>query len=306
MKVGLVHNPSAGKGDYTADDLGRALKKAGYAVSTLSSDCDLRGELKREPVDFVAVAGGDGTQRRAALELIGTGIPIAPLPLGTANNVGRSFGIRGTPQEIIAGWRPDRPRAFDVGMARGPWGERPFLEGCGLGIIGRSISIIEEIDHATSREFDEPEDKLHRDLSVYIALVHELSTVRIEMEFDGREAVEDVLLLEILNIRHAGPRIELTRAADPTDGFLDIVMATSGDRERLRHSLQSCLSGKTPDPILDHTKTRAVKLKLGPAEFRIDDEVVLRKAEIRGKADACVELSFEVVPGALQVIGSAP
>jgi diacylglycerol kinase family enzyme len=44
-------------------------------------------------VDFVAVAGGDGTVRCAAEALAGTDVPLLPIPAGTRNHFARELGI---------------------------------------------------------------------------------------------------------------------------------------------------------------------------------------------------------------------
>ena len=52
-----------------------------------------------EALDLVAVAGGDGTVGEVAEALLGTDVPIAILPTGTANVVAREYGIGRTVAE---------------------------------------------------------------------------------------------------------------------------------------------------------------------------------------------------------------
>src|SRR5690606_27192752 len=122
----------------------------------------------------VIVAGGDGAIRRAGLAMIGRDKPLAPLPLGTANNIVRSFGLLMEPEDIIDGWRHPRRRPFDVGVIEGPGGKRHFIEGVGIGLISRSIAVIEEIDEVAVYELKKPKHKLHRDICVATALAHEM------------------------------------------------------------------------------------------------------------------------------------
>lgn len=301
MKIALVHNPGAGHGRHSGDELQELLRSGGYEPVPIPAGRDLAEAVVAERVAFAVVAGGDGTIRGSALALAPTGVPIAPLPLGTANNIARSLGIRGPAGEIIRSWSVDRPRMIDLGIATGPWGRRGFLEGCGLGLVGRSISVIEEIDEATHREFSDPEDKLHRDLSVFIALVEEFVPIRTTVSLDAARTEDDFLLIEVMNIQHAGPRIQLTRVADPADGMLDVVVATAEDRERLRHSLKTSLAGRVPDPVLDNRKSREVRLAFSDADFRIDDEVVLSRHDGAGRGGR-VEVTLSVVPAALRLI----
>ena len=90
--------------------------------------------------DFVIVAGGDGTVGRLVRGLKDRSIPIAILPTGTANNIARSLGIVGDPQEILAGIAQAAVKSLDVGVAKGPWGKEIFLEAVGLGPMAEAIS----------------------------------------------------------------------------------------------------------------------------------------------------------------------
>src|ERR1041384_1960383 len=96
MHVALLHNSSAGSEDHTDAELTRLIAKAGHqVVHVAESVTDLKTALHESPCDLVVVAGGDGTVGRAACELSGWQIPIAILPLGTANNTARSEERRG-------------------------------------------------------------------------------------------------------------------------------------------------------------------------------------------------------------------
>jgi Diacylglycerol kinase catalytic domain len=55
---------------------------------------DFRDAL-RQPTDLVVIAGGEGTVVKAISHLYERNMPIAILPLGSANNIAGSLGIRG-------------------------------------------------------------------------------------------------------------------------------------------------------------------------------------------------------------------
>ena len=48
-------------------------------------------------------AGGDGTIAKVVTQLKDRETRVAILPLGTANNIARSFGITGPVEEIVGG-----------------------------------------------------------------------------------------------------------------------------------------------------------------------------------------------------------
>ena len=101
------------------------------AVYCSTKDDDFSDQL-HQPADLIVVAGGDGTVAKIVKNMPDRGVPIAIIPLGSANNIARSFGIAGTPHEIAESWDLHRYQPFQVGNAQGPWGERQFVEGVGL------------------------------------------------------------------------------------------------------------------------------------------------------------------------------
>src|SRR6266436_32025 len=62
-----------------------ALEEHGVETEELTPG-KVRQALENRP-DLVVVAGGDGTVRRVASELVGRDIPLAIIPLGTFNNL---------------------------------------------------------------------------------------------------------------------------------------------------------------------------------------------------------------------------
>src|SRR5262245_48490230 len=135
MRALVVHNPKAGKGSLSADALLRELGAAGLSLSYCSSNDATLPDCLREPADFLIAAGGDGTVAKLIRTMPYRSVPVGILPLGTANNVARSLGIHGAPQDIAANWSLDRTRRLDVGAARGKWGRCEFVEAGGGGLL---------------------------------------------------------------------------------------------------------------------------------------------------------------------------
>src|SRR5262245_26289502 len=97
MRVTLIHNRASG--DHTQPSTAALLtliRDAGHDVSSKSVKED-RDELRNHPGDLVVVAGGDGTIGTVTACLIGTPVPLAVLPLGTANNISTTLGVAGIP-----------------------------------------------------------------------------------------------------------------------------------------------------------------------------------------------------------------
>jgi diacylglycerol kinase (ATP) len=296
MDVVLLHNPKAGNESWSRRDLIKLVRRGGFEPHYLPLPLALDDPDLIEGGEFVIVAGGDGAIRKTALALIGRKQPIAPLPLGTANNIVRSFGMSLRPEEIVDGWKKAKRRKFDVGVIEGPWGKRHFIEGVGIGLISRSIAVLEEIDEEAVYALKKPKHKLHRDICVAAALAREMSPLHAKMSLDGRDFSGEFLLLEVLNIRRAGPGVELAPHASSSDGRFDVVSATIAQRERLWRTLKSRLrDSKKTLGSLTTRRARLVHVQVHePCEMRIDD------GTISIAADTAVEITLK--PGELEFV----
>jgi diacylglycerol kinase family enzyme len=84
--------------------------------------------------DLVVAAGGDGTVRACAEALAGTGVPLALVPLGTANLVARALGVpaqAGRALEVAFG---GRDRLIDLGRVTGTGGASETGRDAGTGV----------------------------------------------------------------------------------------------------------------------------------------------------------------------------
>lgn len=298
QQVALFHNPTAGDQDLSQRELVSALRRHGYEPKCFDSQRDFRRSRAVHYGEFVIVAGGDGSVKRAAQTLAHTGRVLAILPMGTANNIARSLGLEGTPEELIRAWKHSAPTGVDLGRARGPWGERHFIESLGVGLIGRGMAIIRRMGQVTDHRLSLREDRLYRAVSILYALAHDVPPVRLRVGLDGaRKGSGKFLLWEVLNIRRSGPGIELSARADPTDGFLDMLTVTAGERAELKTQLERTLAGKAGLSRLRSQRVREIALTLGRTELRLDDEVVWPPPRARRVRNIAVRVSVE--PGAL-------
>jgi diacylglycerol kinase (ATP) len=116
----LIVNDKSRSGALMRDKAVSALET--YGIEAVPGVCTARDDLSpcivahRDAVDFVAVAGGDGTLNAAAAGLAETGLPLGLLPAGTANDLARTLGIpidTAQAAAIIAG---GHLRAIDLGL----------------------------------------------------------------------------------------------------------------------------------------------------------------------------------------------
>src|SRR5262245_10848483 len=119
MKVTLIYNPTAGDDSRPAPgQLAALIAEAGYDVRVQATNRKGWSKALKKKAGLVAVAGGDGTVGKVARRLVGSGCPIAVLPLGTANNIAKSLGIHGQPLwQLIREWKHAKEAALDAGIA---------------------------------------------------------------------------------------------------------------------------------------------------------------------------------------------
>lgn len=89
----VLVNPEGGDAGARLDDL-RARFAAHPVVECSAAELPDRVRAAvAAGVDFVAVAGGDGTIRCAAEVLVGSDVPLLPVPVGTRNHFAKDVGI---------------------------------------------------------------------------------------------------------------------------------------------------------------------------------------------------------------------
>lgn len=266
MRVLLIHSPQAGHQGQTAEDIASLLKGHGYDVEVRTpEDPDFADEVKAG-ADLVVAAGGDGTITKVVLAAQ-SGATIGIIPLGTANNIANSLGIRGSPAEIVAGWSSAPTVVIDVWRARGPWGERTFIEGCGLGALTRAAHHMD--DHEIAGHSSDHEISIAR-AALMKALGHS-EPVTARLVIDGRVLEGRFLMLEMLNFGAVGPRLPLVSMADPSDGWLEIGYTLEEHYNDLCEWLSGGASPMAAAPII-RERGRQVDIVWKNARFRVGDD----------------------------------
>jgi diacylglycerol kinase family enzyme len=259
----LLHNRTAGASYPNADDLVRQLKRAGFRPKYQSSKDDYKQTLRKR-WDLVIVAGGDGTVARVARRLRNREIPLAILPIGTANNIARALGLDGDIETLISHLRTAKPKRLDIGVARGPWGKRRFLESVGFGTIAKAIA------HSGPK----PPRALRIDIGREELQDHfaEAKAERFEIKLDGEVFAGEFLLVEIMNLGRTGPALPISFTAKHDDGLLDVIFVFKNDRAPMLAWLKNPEEALPPVTV---RKGRIVRLRWGHSHARIDDRVYL-------------------------------
>jgi diacylglycerol kinase family enzyme len=299
MRVTVIHNPGAGDGETSAKELLAALREHGYRPEYHSTKAGDLGVALAEPGELVVVAGGDGTVGDVAKRLAGRGVPLAVLPAGTANNIATTLGAGGPLRDQVAHWSASRRRPFDVGRARGPWGETPFIESVGCGLVADMMTHFDRKKEQGSASAG-PEDQVQAAREELRQLLRRARPRHCRIEADGEEMSGSYLLVEVMNIRLIGPRLLLAPEADPGDGLLDVVALGEEHADHLDASLRAdapataaIASGAV------RRQARHVVLDPGDQRLHLDDET-RPKEQQSANAEGPIHLYLE--PRALQIL----
>lgn len=292
MHVILMHNPSAGSEDHGAGELVRAIERAGHTVVEHVTDGEALARALRSPCQLVAVAGGDGTVGRAAQALAGTGVPFTILALGTANNLARTLLLDAPLEERVAAWATDTVHEFDAATASQGGVDRLFLEAIGFGVFPE---LVLEADGRPAPE--DPEEKLLRDLALFRDQVARSPLARYEITADEEDLSGDYLMVELMNIPFLGPRVSLAPAASPSDGRLDLVIVSEGQREGLVRVLDRRRDGEDATIALP-TRQVSRAMIAGDWQWQHHD------GELRN--DRSSPLEAKINPAALRVLAPRP
>lgn len=301
MKVLLVHNPSAGGGAVAGDELSDLVRAAGHLVTTHRSDRgDVAGALRASGAELLAVAGGDGTVRKVLVELAGSGVTIAVIPTGTANNIARTLGLHSDdPASLVNGWATATTQRFAVPAVSSRSGRSRFVESVGGGLFAGLLWVAEDRERRAGADVDtEGALQMLRDV------IDTAPVGRWGIDLDGTDFSGDLLAVEAMNVRSVGPNVVLAPEADTADDRLDVVLVHPDDRSGLAEYVEQLMhagsGAPVPPPPLETRRCSRVEL-IAPAGdwLHVDDER-WSQSDVHERTDRVIDV--EVDGAALDVL----
>lgn len=147
MDIAVVWNSRAGGcASLDRDDVIRRIAEA-TGREAFGYDCvearDPRACTRAALADgakLIVAAGGDGTVSGCATELVGTGIPLGVLPLGTSSSFCAALEIPADLEGALANLARTELRTVDVAIARSAEGERTMILHCMIGLHAETIA----------------------------------------------------------------------------------------------------------------------------------------------------------------------
>ncbi|MEO6001323.1 MAG: diacylglycerol kinase family protein [Chitinophagaceae bacterium] len=276
----LYHNPGAGDEEHGREELIMLIEECGFQCRYSSSNSLHTKEL--DAVDFIIVAGGDGTIRNFTKGLLGKKSlqykpPIALLPHGTANNIAKTLQIEGDTKSIIQSWHNSTLKKFDVGVIKDDSLSLFFLESFGCGIF--PYLMLEMKKHG--EKYLKADEKMDTALQLLHKILQSYEPRHCELEIDGVDHSGKFLLAEIMNTRSIGPNLFLSPQGDPGDGIMEVVVVPEKDKDKFASYVQKKINGIEEVYLFQILRaSQKIVISWEGTHVHVDDEnVTLKKSE---------------------------
>jgi diacylglycerol kinase (ATP) len=262
----------------------RTLRDAGVSVDVVvprrkrDLDAAVRGSAD---LDAVVIGGGDGTLNAAAAALVELGRPVGVLPLGTANDLARTLGIPGDPEDAADVIAAGAVKEIDLGRA----GDRYFFN---VATVGLSVAAARRLTGERKRRWGA--------LGYPIATLDALRSARpfwATVECDGQRLELDAMQIAIGNGRHYGGGMIVSDAARIDEGLLHVYALESMSLPHLAAVAWRLRRGRHDRLESSHVlQGRRVQVRTRPRRAMSTD------GEITGRTP----MNLEVAPKVLRVL----
>ncbi len=218
-KVRFIYNPRAGEtsiGEWL-DRIAALYQSRGLMLSLFRLDFNAPIEMAVDDIDHtydhILIAGGDGTVNFVVnlMKQRSVNVPVAVLPLGTANDFAKAFGMPSDIEKAVCAILDGETRPIDIGVANGVW----FVNilSCGL---------FTSVSQNTPTQMKNIFGRLAYLAGGALELAN-YHKINLKIESDGGNFEGDALILLIFNGKTAGS-LKLARTSELDDGLLDVLI----------------------------------------------------------------------------------
>jgi diacylglycerol kinase family enzyme len=232
--------------------------------------------------DLVIAAGGDGTVRACAEVLAGTGVPLAIVPVGSANLTANALGLPSQAEAALAVAFGGHERQIDLAVADG----LTFVAMAGIGldaaVVGATSGALKRVAGWTAYAAAATAQVLRRRVTFTIRLDH------------AERMIRQAHSVTVGNSGALPGGFLIMPAARLDDGLLDVVILAPADPLGWARVGYRVLTGaRRDDARLERRQARTVEISAG-SELRrqVDGEMI---APARS-------LTVTIRPGALTVL----
>lgn len=290
-KIQVVVNPGSGQPKPILHTLNQVFRPAGVewdiSITQESGDAErFAREAVEAQVDVVAAFGGDGTVMEVARGVMGSQVPLAILPGGTANLLSVELGI---PKDLtkaaeIAASTDSAIKSIDVGEIGGTY----FLLRVGLGIAAQKV------------EFADREMKDRYGIMAYsiaaLKAMKDAKQVKYTFNLDGKEFEEEGITCLIDNAGNFGVSgFSASKNISMFDGLLDVILVRDRSFRSFVAIGKSVASSSPTQDTVHHWQAKEIQISTDPPQsIQVDGEIGWE-----------TPVSIKVVPGAVRVLTSS-
>jgi diacylglycerol kinase (ATP) len=269
----FILNPSAGVIPIKLILSKELLRRKNELATFKSLSIDESGSHIKQSFDkydiFVA-AGGDGTVRSVASELVGSNKILGVLPMGSGNGFAKEFGFRPNIRSLLKDIKKSESLAVDVIQLN----DLLCLNVAGIGL-----------DSFVAHSFDKLKIRGFWSYAVVtFKTFFQLRPVRIRIALAGKEPMtEELFVLTIANTRQFGNNAFIAPEAKPNDGIIDIVMIRPFPKILAPVFVYRLFRGTLrKSKYVKYLKTdQPFTIQTGEKRFHIDGEPVEIEGEIK-------------------------
>jgi diacylglycerol kinase family enzyme len=275
-QVHVIINPASGRAKPILHTLNRVFKQA--EVDWDISLTMARGDAERftrqavaDGVDVVASYGGDGTVMEVAQGLLGSPVPLAILPGGSANLMSVELGIPRDLEKatLIAADQESPTRQVDVCLL----GETPFLLRVGMGFSARKV---EDADRDLKNRYGVMAYSI-----ASVKALKESKKVHFLLKLDDQQVETDGISCQIDNAGNMGIQgFKPARDICVDDGLMDVIV----------------VGLKKGNRLFQHWQGRQITIEVDPPQ----------PVQIDGEMAGETPVSAGIMPGALKVLVPKP
>lgn len=252
MRIALIADPGSGR-DGAAGDAARLLRDAGADVRALGAEAPTNAGALRG-ADRLAVASGDGGVGAAAALAAAASVPLAVLPVGTANDFARSAGVPLDLAQAAALAADPAAAARPRDLAR--LGEVPFVN-----VATAGLSVL-------AARMAEPHKSRLGAVAYAVGAVRAALRGRpleVRVRVDGEEVFGGRAWQAAIACGGAFGGGAATGGADPEDGRLDAIVVPAGSRLALARHAAAMRAGRLAE-LPDTLHARGARIELAGAE----------------------------------------
>ncbi|MBZ9711993.1 diacylglycerol/lipid kinase family protein [Deinococcus multiflagellatus] len=297
--LAVVLNPQAGRGLAAREwpRLQRELQARGLqhtVIQEASGEAALARVQALPPEVAVMAVGGDGTVGALLGAVVGTGRPLAIVPLGTGNDFAGLLGLKpGAFAEALdrLNYQPRALDALQLDILAGDEAGRRFVLLNGLG-MGFDSDVTANMDRAPAHL---------RGFSRYaysaLSTLRALQLAEVDIVADGQPlyAGPSAIVAVMNGVRYGGG-FRISPQSDVRDGCLNVVAGGAMNRRQLAGLMARVLRGThLTHPLAHHTAAREVRVRWAtPVRIHLDGDLHGRVSDIQ----------VRVLPGAAKLLNA--